>query len=171
MNQEKIGKFIAQCRKKQKLTQEQLAEKLNLTYKAVSKWECGKGLPDASIMMDLCTFLDITVNDLFCGEKIDKEKFIDTADENLIKIKLQEEKFKKELKIIQNCFIAFSIILVSIALITFGIHLYMNYTNSESYNGKLFDILLPINVALALLFGFISYIINFREKYKIIERK
>ena len=54
MNQEKIGKFISECRKNQKLTQEQLAEKLNITYKAVSKWETGKGMPDSSIMMDLC---------------------------------------------------------------------------------------------------------------------
>ena len=54
MNQEKIGKFIALCRKEQKLTQEELALKLGITAKAVSKWECGKGLPDASIMVELC---------------------------------------------------------------------------------------------------------------------
>lgn len=171
MNQEKIGKFIAECRKKQKLTQEGLAERLNLTSKAVSKWECGKRLPDASIMMDLCVILEITVNDLLSGEKVDKNKYIDVADGNLIKIKQQEEKFKKELKIIQNCFIALSIILGIIALIIFCVHLYMNYTNFENYNGTLFDTLFPIDIVLALLFGFISYIINFREKYMIIERK
>lgn len=61
MDQEKIGKFIAKCRKEQKLTQEQLAEKLNITYKAISKWETGKGMPDSSIMMDLSNILEITV--------------------------------------------------------------------------------------------------------------
>lgn len=91
MNQEKIGKFIATCRKKQKLTQEQLAEKLNITFKAVSKWETGKGLPDASIMLDLCNILDITVNELLSGEKISNELFIDKADENLIKLQKQKE--------------------------------------------------------------------------------
>lgn len=171
MNQERIGKFIALCRKEQKLTQEQLAEKLNITYKAVSKWECGKGLPDASIMMDLCAILGITVNDLFSGERVDKEKYIDKADENLIKFKFQEEKFQKELKIIQNVFITLSIILGSVALVIFFAHLYMNYTNAENYNGELFNMLFPIDIIITLLFGFISYIINFREKYKIIERK
>ena len=73
MNQDKIGKFIASCRKKQKLTQEQLAEKLGITYKAVSKWETGKGLPDASIMMDLCNILEISVNELLNGELISIE--------------------------------------------------------------------------------------------------
>lgn len=91
MDQEKIGKFIASCRKKKKLTQEQLAEELNITYKAVSKWETGKGLPDASIMMDLCNILDITVNDLLSDEKIATEQYIDKADENLIKLHKQKE--------------------------------------------------------------------------------
>ena len=91
MNQEKIGKFIASCRKKQKLTQEQLAEKLGITYKAVSKWETGKGLPDASIMMDLCSILEINVNDLLSGEKVVIEQYIDKADENLIKLQKQKE--------------------------------------------------------------------------------
>ena len=66
----KIGKFIAECRKKENLTQMQLAEKLNITDRAVSKWETGRSLPDSSIMLELCEVLKITVNDLLCGEKI-----------------------------------------------------------------------------------------------------
>ncbi len=84
MNQEKIGKFIATCRKEQNLTQEQLAEKLGITYKAVSKWECGKGLPDASIMIELCKILKITVNDLLSGEKVDKEHYQKKLEQNII---------------------------------------------------------------------------------------
>ena len=57
MNQAKIGKFIASCRKEQNLTQEDLAKKLGINSKAVSKWECGKGLPDVSIMLELCKIL------------------------------------------------------------------------------------------------------------------
>ena len=73
MDQIKIGKFIAECRKNVNLTQMQLAEKLNITDKAVSKWERGKALPDSSIMLELCQVLKITVNDLLSGEKISME--------------------------------------------------------------------------------------------------
>lgn len=84
MNQEKIGKFIATCRKNSNLTQEQLAEKLGITYKAVSKWECGKGLPDASIMVDLCDILNITVNDLLSGENVSEDNYQKKLEENII---------------------------------------------------------------------------------------
>lgn len=73
MNQIKIGKFIAECRKRKSLTQIQLAEKLNITDKAVSKWERGMAMPDSSIMLELCDILDITVNELLSGEKISME--------------------------------------------------------------------------------------------------
>ena len=91
MNREKIGRFIADCRKSKKMTQEQLSEKLNITSKAVSKWETGKCLPDASIMMDLSNILEITVTELLSGEKISKDKIIDKADENLVKLSKSKE--------------------------------------------------------------------------------
>ena len=65
MNQEKIGKFIAQCRKDKNITQEQLAEKLGITNKSVSRWENGKNMPDYSILKELCSILDIDVNEVF----------------------------------------------------------------------------------------------------------
>ena len=73
MDQLKIGKFIAECRKQKKLTQMQLAEKLNITDKAISKWERGLAMPDTSIMLELCDILGVTVNDLLSGEKIEME--------------------------------------------------------------------------------------------------
>ena len=73
MDQIRIGQFIAACRKEQGLTQLQLAEKLGITDRAVSKWETGKALPDASLMLDLCKELHITVNDLLSGERITME--------------------------------------------------------------------------------------------------
>ena len=97
MNQEKIGKFIASCRKKQKLTQEQLAEKLGITYKAVSKWETGKGLPDASIMKDLCNILKITVNELLSGELINKEDYNKKTQEYMLEIYRQKEEGDRRL--------------------------------------------------------------------------
>ena len=70
MEQAMIGKFISACRKEKGLTQMQLAEKLNITNRAVSKWETGKSMPDVSLMLDLCNILGITVNELLSGERI-----------------------------------------------------------------------------------------------------
>lgn len=91
MNQIEIGKFIAKCRKEKKLTQAQLAEKLNITDRAVSKWETGKSMPDSSIMLELCEILGITVNELLSGEEIDMEIYEKKADENLIALKRKDE--------------------------------------------------------------------------------
>ncbi len=91
MNQTEIGKFIAKCRKEKKLTQTQLAEKLNITDRAVSKWETGKSMPDSSIMLELCEILGITVNELLSGEKIDMESYEKKVDENLIALKRKDE--------------------------------------------------------------------------------
>ena len=71
----KIGKFIANCRKEKNITQEQLAEKLFITDRAVSKWERGLSLPDADKMLDLCNILDINVNELLNGERIDMKDY------------------------------------------------------------------------------------------------
>jgi transcriptional regulator with XRE-family HTH domain/DNA-directed RNA polymerase subunit RPC12/RpoP len=73
MNQIKIGKFIAECRKEVNLTQMQLAEKLGITDRAVSKWERGIAMPDSSIMLELCDMLKISVNELLKGERITME--------------------------------------------------------------------------------------------------
>ena len=74
MNQEKIGKFIAKLRKEKKLTQEQLAEKLGVTSKSISRWENGNTMPDVSLFEPLCKELNITINELLSGEKIKKEE-------------------------------------------------------------------------------------------------
>ena len=84
MDQIKIGKFIAECRKKAGMTQMQLAEKLGVTDRAVSKWETGKSLPDAAIMLDLCAMLHITVNDLLTGEVVSMEDQNKMMEKNLI---------------------------------------------------------------------------------------
>jgi len=86
MNQIKIGKFIAQCRKEKKLTQEQLAEILNTTNKSISKWENGNCLPDSSLYEPLCNELGITINELFAGKRIKDEDYKKVADENLMQM-------------------------------------------------------------------------------------
>lgn len=84
MNQVKIGKLIAECRKDKKMTQVELADKLCVTDKSVSKWENGKCLPDVSLYKDLCDILGITLNEFFAGEKINDEEFKKKADDNLL---------------------------------------------------------------------------------------
>jgi len=93
----KIGKFIADCRKEKTLTQEQLAEKLYITDRAVSKWERGLSLPDADKMLELCNILDINVNELLNGEKIDMKEYNKKTEELLIEMARQEELKNKKL--------------------------------------------------------------------------
>ena len=97
MDQIKIGQFIEERRKNKNLTQLQLAEKLNITDRAVSKWENGKSLPDASIMIDLCKELEISVNELLSGEVIKMEEKEKKAEENLLELKMQKEEADKRL--------------------------------------------------------------------------
>ncbi len=97
MDQIKIGQFIEERRKNKNLTQLQLAEKLNITDRAVSKWENGKSLPDASIMIDLCKELEISVNELLSGEVIKMEEKEKKAEENLLELKRQKEEANKRL--------------------------------------------------------------------------
>ena len=93
----KIGKFIADCRKEKKITQEQLAEKLYITDRAVSKWERGLSLPDADKMLDLCNILDINVNELLNGERIDMKDYEKKNEELLIELAKQDELKNKKL--------------------------------------------------------------------------
>lgn len=87
MDQGKIGKFIAECRKNKNMTQADLTEKLNITDRAVSKWETGKDMPDYSIVLELCKRLDISVNELLSGETINADDYNKKAENNLLKFK------------------------------------------------------------------------------------
>lgn len=97
MNQEKIGRFIAETRKEKSLTQKQLAEKLCISDKTVSKWECGKGLPEVSLMLPLCSQLDITVNDLLSGERVSETDYKKKAEENMMNLVQEAQESKKKI--------------------------------------------------------------------------
>lgn len=97
MDQIKIGKFISKCRKEKNLTQMQLAEKLGITDRAISKWETGKSLPDSSIMLELCEMLGITVNDLLSGEVVTMSNYNEKLERNLISMIKEKEKADKQL--------------------------------------------------------------------------
>lgn len=114
MDQIKIGKFISLKRKEKNITQSELAERLNITDRAISKWENGVCLPDASNMTDLCKILDITINDLFSGEVVDMKDNEKKLEENLIEmIKIKEQRDKELLSL--EIFIGF---IVSIIMLT-----------------------------------------------------
>ena len=97
MDQIKIGRFIADRRKKASLTQMQLAEKLNITDRAISKWENGKSLPDSSIMLELCDVLGISVNDLLSGEVVTMENYNKEIEKHLLDMIKQKEQADKRL--------------------------------------------------------------------------
>ena len=101
MDQIKIGKFVSERRKLKNLTQAQLAEKLNITDRAVSKWENGRSLPDSAIMLELCEILDITVNDLLCGEVVVMEKYNKEMEKNLLEMAREKERSDKHLLTIE----------------------------------------------------------------------
>ncbi len=97
MDQIKIGRFIAACRKEQGMTQAVLAERLGISDRAVSKWETGKSLPDSGIMLELCELLEINVNELLSGERIMAESYDKRAEENLLEMRRQVEEKNRQL--------------------------------------------------------------------------
>ena len=116
MDQVKIGKFIAACRKKANFTQMQLAEKLGITDRAVSKWETGKTLPDSSIMLELCSILGITVNDLLSGEVVSVDNYSKKLENNLLEMVKQKEQSDKRL-LFSEVFIGITATVVLFALV------------------------------------------------------
>lgn len=112
MNQEKIGKFIANLRKEKNMTQQELAKKLGVTDRAISKWENGRGLPDYSLLQDLCDTLSISINELFSGEKISKEDYKTKVEENMSK--LINDNYSEKKKI--NWIIAISVAVVYLSI-------------------------------------------------------
>ena len=103
MDQIRIGRFIAEARKLQNLTQKQLAELLCISDKTVSKWERGKGLPEVSLMLPLCGVLNITVNDLLSGQRVSETNYQKKAEENMMSLIKENEENKKRMAISVIC--------------------------------------------------------------------
>ena len=107
MDQVKTGQFIKACRKEKALTQREVAEKLNISEKTVSKWETGNGLPEVSLMLPLCDLREISVNELLSGERLDEKKYFEKAEQNIMSLIQEKAEAKKKL-----------IIAVIVALVT-----------------------------------------------------
>ncbi len=117
MNQIKIGKFISETRKSKNLTQRQLAELLSISDKTVSKWECGKGLPEVSLMLPLCNILNITVNDLLSGERVSIVDYQNKAEENMMDLMKENEENKKRMALSIICGVITIIAVCSLVII------------------------------------------------------
>ena len=118
MDQIKIGRFIAQARKEQKMTQRQLADVLSISDKTISKWECGKGLPEPSLMLPLCEALQITVNDLLTGTRVSEAEYRSRAEENMMNLVKENTENKKRFILSAICGVitmiaAFSLVMLA----------------------------------------------------------
>ncbi len=145
MNQEKIGKFIAECRKNKKLTQQELAEKLNVSDKSISRWENGKTMMDISLFEPLCNELDITINELLKGEKINNKKNINKMS---IETLINYSKYKN----IRNKRIVLTILFI-MSLSPMFLNQYGGSRGVQEISG-LINILNPLGVLSILMFIF-----------------
>ncbi|MCM1083208.1 MAG: helix-turn-helix domain-containing protein [Clostridium sp.] len=118
MDQVKTGKFIYDMRKEQNLTQKQLAEKLEISDRTISKWECGKGMPEVGLMMPLCEALNINVNELLSGERLSDEHYSNKAEENIIElIRENKQSGKKTLRYVLG-YIAAILVILGIVIVS-----------------------------------------------------
>ena len=176
MNQEKIGKFIAKCRKDKKMTQSELAEKLGVTDKSIGNWENGRNMPDLSLFKPLCDVLGITINDLLSGEKISKDKYQERFEENIVNtIDYSTKRINKYSNVIGLLLVIFGLFISMSAIMifpsesswgsiysVFGVVLFVigisKLTNKMKMWKRLLLILLIFLVTLGILF-FTDYII------------
>jgi len=168
MDQEKIGRFISMCRKEKNMTQEQLAEKLGVSNKSVSRWENGKNMPDYSLLKDLCCILSISINELFSGERISNGDYKKKADENIIKLTELISFKSMKFGIIGMCIIFMILVLISAykdispAPLTSLICAYNSVTYISRYklNNEKFNLVLGVMFGIAMVLNTIAFILN-----------
>ncbi len=149
MDQEKIGKFIANCRREKNFTQQELAEKLGVSDRSVSNWENGKNMPDLSLFKPLCEILEITINELLSGEKISKDNEKEKFEENIVNtINYTNKKIHKKNKLISEILLFFGVCLIFSAIYIFP---------SESSWGSIYSVI-------GMLISLVGFIIINKEK-------
>lgn len=159
MDQIKVGKFISECRKNKNMTQAELAEKLNITDRAISRWETGKGIPDASLMLALCNELDISVNELLSGEKIETKEYQSSAEKNLIELKKQIDQTRKN-------FLIISYIFGLITILMFIGNMILNYIYRDNWDNSLYSAFGLIITFITCIFWFGASILTFKDNTK-----
>lgn len=171
MDQEKIGKFIMELRKKKNMTQKDLADMLGITDRAISKWENGRGLPDHSLILELASILGVSVNELLTGTYLDNNEYKAASEENLVTLAASSEYFNKQLNILEKTFCIIQFIAIAIMLFFFILNMVFNYLYGDSYDGHLFNFISPFLIISAFSNLLYMGVLRFREQYKIIKRK
>lgn len=131
MDQEKIGKFIAEMRKQHNLTQRAFADALGISDKTVSKWECGNGMPELSLMQPICKILEINLNELFSGERLTDADYKKKAEENMLSL-IKEAENKKRILLAAKFWVMRSMLIRMLVkhikqILSFGIQLATNF--------------------------------------------
>lgn len=145
MNQIQIGRFIAECRKKKKMTQEELATILGVSSKSISRWENGINMPDYSLLKSLASTLGVTINELLSGTKIKKDKIIEEYENNLVNVLKEYKKMKKAkntiflilcISLYFTLFLSFVIIIPNKIIKKANIEVNTNISDYNNYIGK-----------------------------------
>ena len=120
MNQIKIGKFMSQLRKEKNMTQQVLADKIGVSFKTISKWENGRGMPELSLLKPLSDELGVSINELLSGERVEKERYLDKLEENMIDtIEYSDKRIKEKDKILGISLLVLGFLIVITAISIF----------------------------------------------------
>lgn len=162
MNQVKIGRFIAECRKEKNVTQRQLADILEISDKTISKWETGKGLPEVDLMLPLCEYLGITVNELLSGEKILENEYQQRAENNLVTL-MKEQEYSEDYKPLIGWIISFTV-----TALFFGVKLEASGNSPQLIRIMIAITMVLIDVLFTIIYqGEYVYWIVYGPKYEI----
>lgn len=155
MDQIKVGGFIAEMRKRQGLTQKDLAEQLELSDKTISKWECGKSMPDPSVMIPLCKVLDINVNELLSGERLDAAEYSRKAEENMVNLIIKNNQDRNTQRRDRRTVVLGEVILCLLVVwivVAFGGFHSLGYT----FDMYCFVIMLAVNLTTLMMLGLVK---------------
>jgi len=155
MDAAKCGTFIAELRSERGMTQKELSEALNVSDKAISRWETGKGYPDVSSLMALSEFFSVSVNELLSGKRIDIEKLPTTADENVLEVIRKNERINKKQKKQVAIYTLLLIIAISPVLFILGKSLFETFTTEIKVENILTSVISFVVAVAVLIVGLI----------------
>lgn len=155
MTSKECGNFISELRKEKKLTQKELAEKINVSDKAVSRWETGKGYPDVTSLVSLSEYFDVSVNELLAGKRLTVENIRETADENLISVFEQVQKNKKQQNLQVTVYTSVLIIVLLPVLIIIGKELFVSMATQIQAENIISAVVSTVVGIVLLIVGFL----------------
>lgn len=155
MTSKECGNFISELRKEKKLTQKELAEKINVSDKAVSRWETGKGYPDVTSLVSLSEYFDVSVNELLAGKRLTVENIRETADENLISVFERVQKNKKQQNLQVAVYTSVLIIVLLPVLIIIGKELFVSMATQIQAENIISAVVSTVVGMVLLIVGFL----------------